>query len=204
MTEYIGIGFFVLAVFLFIRWLTRPRGPEETTVQGGGANPTTLLQMASELYEFFNAAGKTSDVLANQQFRDMVEYMSSSGYSNQELLEYYRGENMVLACAAMVALGFRPDGEDLVQPVLEPMNSLAYWTREFALQCLDRRYDQDVQLVAPLLAKADASWQEPVARTILKDFIHTRLDRGEKPNLAPHLDKAPGSPGEDPGSTSPS
>ena len=114
MTEYLGIAVLVAAVFLFIRWLTRPRGPEQAACRDGATDPATLLQMASELYEFFREAGKASDILINERFRNLVGYMNTSGYSNQELLEYYRGDNMVLACAAIVALGFRPDDDDLI------------------------------------------------------------------------------------------
>jgi ATP-dependent Clp protease ATP-binding subunit ClpC len=192
MEQFLGIAVMLALMFLVFRFISKRDVDLPTTSEPlASADPTTLHLKAEALSGFFHAAGKTSDVVANQDFQNLVGYMDNEGYSNADLLGYYNGENIVLACAALIALGNRQGDEDAISQVLEPINSLAFWTRDFALQCLDRRYDHETPLVASVFSKVDASWQEPGARTILKEFLRIRLERGEKPDLAAGIGEAP-------------
>jgi ATP-dependent Clp protease ATP-binding subunit ClpC len=146
------------------------------------------MEIASKLYDFFNAGGKPSDLLENPDFQVGVAYLNSGGYSTDDLLGYYSGDNAVLACLALEALARRDDREDLREPIMESINSVAYWTRYFALRRLNRQTRAQDSLVGPTLAAINASWGHPTALAFIKEFVAGRIAGGEMPGFGASLE----------------
>jgi len=185
----LGVAAFALLVGALVRFLARPTEKETTpaapTRVGDAAR---LLEYASKLYEFFNASGKPSDLLENDDFQAGVTYLNSSGYSTDDLLGYYSGDNAVLACLALEALARRDDKDDLHEPIMAGINSVAYWTRYYALRRLNRQTVAAESLVGPILAKIDGSWGHPTALAFLREFVAARIAGGEKPGFGSSLE----------------
>jgi ATP-dependent Clp protease ATP-binding subunit ClpC len=193
MDPLVGIfGLVALAVLIgtLFRFLGKPTETEAAAMaptQTGDAS--RLLEYGSKLYEFFNACGKPSDLLENDDFHAGVAYLNSSGYSTGDLLGYYSGDNAVLACLALEALARRDDNDDVREPILQGINSVAYWTRYYALRRLNRQTPAEESLVGPILAKIDGSWGHPTALAFLKEFVAARIAGGERPSFDSSLEE---------------
>lgn len=162
----LGLGYAIRSFRLYLGRQASTRG-----------NRTVLYGLADALASFYQKHAQPADLIRNEGFREGVRLLNSGGFSTEDLLGYYRGDNESIACMALEALAKRPGGTELVAPVLGHVNDVGPWIRYFVFRFLRRHGNEPV--VARLLEIADASWQNPMARELLRQFVVDRLEAGE-------------------------
>jgi ATP-dependent Clp protease ATP-binding subunit ClpC len=163
-----------------------PRRPANTGEDTAERRLAAVVELARTLEAFASQAGRPTDLLSKPEFVRGVVILTDRSISFATLLSYYIGANTIAACMALEALGRRRDEGDLFRGIAQGINSVWYWTREFALRTLDARYED--QVVGRVLASLDDSWMETVPIQMLRDFIQARVLKGEKPTWGVSLE----------------
>ncbi|MBK8975619.1 MAG: ATP-dependent Clp protease ATP-binding subunit [Planctomycetes bacterium] len=183
-----GLGLFVLVRLVETARERRgaapgPAVPAGPRIGGGLAlnQPTEvrrqLYQLAAQLAGDYDQAAHPDDLVSHPGFRQAIELLASDAFTLQELLVYFTGDNHLIATVSAIAMGERDDGEPLLGPVLAGINSCNYYAREFALRALERRVDGP--LLGPVLERVDATWGQPFALRMLREFTRRRLQAGD-------------------------
>jgi len=147
----------------------------------GGAQPDAqdVYRVAADALDHFNQSAFPSDLLKDGAFEKGVELLQSGRFSNRDLLTYYDGDNAVISCMAMEAMARRTNGsDDLSEPVLRTINSMATWVRFFALRAIEARGRAPLALT--VLLRVDESWNNRFGVELLRDFVGRRLAACEK------------------------
>ena len=152
-------------------------------------DPSSLYELASTLSEYYQHSAHPDALLSQPRFIEGVELLNSGGYSSDDLITYYHGDNAVLACMALEAYARRADREDVNAKILANINGVVTWTRYFVLRALSAGSPPGDPLVGRVLARIDTSWKRPLDTELLKDFIQTRLNGGEVPDFTTDLNR---------------
>ncbi len=195
-----GIEVFYLAIFgglLYLLWqiarkpretpqkLTSldlsptPPSDSETSQQPLGPDLSLPYTLASTLTDYYQKSAHPDALISHPNFVEGVELLNRRGYSSQDLIAYYHGDNAVAACMALEAYARRSTEEDMREQILANMNGVVPWTRYFALRALNARTPAHESLLGNVVARIDPSWRNSFAMQFLRDFIKTRLDGGE-------------------------
>ncbi|RMH85114.1 MAG: AAA family ATPase [Calditrichaeota bacterium] len=94
-----------------------------------------------------------------------------------DLLSYYSGANVIIACMALEALTHKKIEKDISETILNNLNDHAYWKRFFALRVLEQVAQPP--LVGRVLVRLDKTWEEAIPFQILRDFLQRRKEHGE-------------------------
>ncbi len=135
------------------------------------------------------------DFLRLHAFAAMVELLSDPGVTNETLLRYFAGRDLVPACAALGALARRPADAAVEELLLSRLNTYHPWSRFFILRVLEAWRPDDATLAGRVLLRLDGSWDDPGPGPILDDFLRRRAAVAP-PSLA-GLERRPGFDGED-------
>ncbi len=131
------------------------------------------------------------DLLRLQPFVELIETLAAPAVSNGTLTDYfYRGEDLVIACAAMGALARRPRDPGIEELLLSQTNNFHPWCRDFRLRALEAWRADDPQLAGRVLLRIDESWHHMALGPILDGFLRRRAAVA-RPSLA-GLDRPPG------------
>jgi ATP-dependent Clp protease ATP-binding subunit ClpC len=149
----------------------------------------SVVELAQKLESFAEQASRPTDLLSQPDFLEGVRILSDQSVSFSTLLSYYLGANAIVACMALEALGKRNDDQDLFRGIAQGINSVWYWTREFALRALDARYN--TALIGRVLASLDDSWLETIPLQMVRTFINQRVSNGETPSWQDALEGLP-------------
>lgn len=149
-----------------------------------------LFSISDNLAPYLNQAANASDLLGHPEFVRGVEILERKPFQDSDLLQFYNGDNFLLGCMAVEALSRRPDnGNDLSEPLLRTMSTMAPWTRWFALRALSARGKPP--LAGRVLAILDDSWENRHSYLILREFLQQRFADSETLNLAELLADKP-------------
>ena len=157
--------------------------PSEHEIPKQSVKPDLSLPytLATSLNEYYQNSAHPEALLNHPKFIEGVKLLDRGGYSNQDLIAYYHGDNAVAACMAMEAYARSSSGEDISEKILANINIVVPWTRYFALRALNESTPANDPLVGKVLARIDPSWRTQFGMQFLRDFIKTRLDGGEEP-----------------------
>ena len=134
-----------------------------------------LYNLAEQLYGFFEQAAHPKDLLGNSTFEQGVQMLSTDQYSDEQLIEYYAGNNVAIGCMALEALNQRSLSETHIDQVIFHTGSRFGWTLFFAFRLLAAAEIKPV--IGGVLLKAPEWWKEDqLLQQILKDFIDQCLD----------------------------
>ncbi len=163
----------------------RPRGSAPTAAaetQGLAA----VYRCADQLADFFTSSAQPGDLIEHSAFQRGVDMLLADEFQARDLLGYYSGDNAIIACMAMEALSRRTAAdEDLFEPIVAAINTVALWSRFYALRALE--VHGRPPLVGRLLLRADASWDNRMSLRFLSDFVAGRVRRGETPSFGAGL-----------------
>ncbi|MEL6822859.1 MAG: hypothetical protein AAFP70_13955, partial [Calditrichota bacterium] len=144
-----------------------------------------LYKLAGGLEEFYHQSAFPADFLTQEDFNKGVELLKESSFSLPDMLSYYNGMNVIIACMALEALYHRKDEFDVQSTVLKNLNDGSYWKRYYAMKLLDNRISEP--LIGLVVSKTDGTWEDPVPQRILREFIQARIDKGEAVTFGDHL-----------------
>ena len=163
--------------------------PEEGETSDKSALHAKLYALHNELGSFYQQAAHPSDLLNNPTFRRGVELLKRDEFSPQELMSYYRGDNAVIAFIALETLAQRTDEAEILEPILESINTVACWTTFFALSALDRRASEPI--LARVLATVGDHWDDRNLLEFLRDFVEKRSKKEPPPTFGNLLESVP-------------
>jgi len=139
-----------------------------------------LYELAEMVSEYFGRSARPADLQGHESFRKGVKLLRGEQYQSSHLIDYYNGDNQVIACMAMEALARRPtSGDDLFEPIVRTINTVAPWPRFFALRALAAQGKPP--LVGRLLLRLDGSWADRFSQQFLGEFVASRVAKGEVP-----------------------
>ena len=148
-----------------------------------------LLALATKANPVYEESATPGDLQADATFQQGVAIMKGESFGPGDLVDYYTGANIVLACMAVEALGEREDDPARWQDALvEHLPTVGLWTRHFVLRTLERR-GQGPHL-ARVLARVDSSWDSRMGVQFLQEFLGRRVEAGEEPTFGEHLEVA--------------
>lgn len=154
------------------------RAPEADASDG----TARLYRLADETSRFFENSAHPKDLLDNPTFLQGVATLSSADYTDDQLIEYYAGGNVLIGCMALEALRSRRLNENGVDQLIFHIGSRYIWSLFFAFRVLAGENIQPV--IGAVLQKAPDWWEdEELLQQILKDFIDQRLNNGEQPTF---------------------
>ncbi|MGH1362503.1 MAG: AAA family ATPase [Calditrichia bacterium] len=152
-----------------------------------GTPAETLYKLAASLEDFYHQSSFPADFLTQESFNEGVALLQQKDFSLQDLLGYYNGVNVIIACMALEALLKRNDEFDARDVVLRSLNEDSYWKRYFAMKVLDDRVSEP--LIGVILSRANSSWADAVPQRILSEFVKSRMEKGEMPTFGNELEK---------------
>lgn len=151
-----------------------PQQPSDTTAR--------LYGLAEQMKAFFESTAHPKDLLDNKSFQQGVRILSSDRYSDEQLIEYYAGSNVLIGCMALEALHSRPVSETSTDQIIFHIGSRYIWTLFFVFRVMAAQHVKPV--IGAVLLNAPDWWKtEELLQQILKDFIEQRLHIGERPSF---------------------
>ncbi|HEX8353248.1 MAG TPA: hypothetical protein VF611_10130, partial [Pyrinomonadaceae bacterium] len=135
--------------------------------------------LACVINEFFNATTHPRELLGHETFERGVELLRGSGLPTHTLTERALDCELSVSCMALEALARREgDDEAVVSSTLRDINLHFYWPRFFALRAL-AAHAAGRAVLAPLLARLNPTWREPLPLELLREFVAARVAAGE-------------------------
>lgn len=168
-------------------WLARMARQGARDDAAGG---NELYALAGEMADYYNQSAQPNDLLGHESFKKGVKLLVGERYRPTDLVAYYEGDNAIIACMALEALRKRNDGDkdELFDSVSRSLNTVAPWTRFFALRLFQKRVDPP--LIGRLLLLCDNSWDNRFCLQYLTEFARGQMERGEQPSFGEELDRA--------------
>src|SRR5262245_31522661 len=146
------LGAFALIVRFVLRHSAAPATAPPAAPAPAATDPdaTGIYALAKPLYPSFQNSAHPRDLLALPAFVRGVEFLSSQEVAEQQLLEYARGDNQLIACMALEALGRRSTPREVLRG-LRNFEQLAAWAFWFALRATLARPSEEPLLGAVLV-----------------------------------------------------
>lgn len=141
--------------------------------------PDDVYAVARAMDDFFNDTTHPRELLGHEGFRRGVELSSGAEATAHVLLARAAEGNALIACISLEALARRAgDDEAVVEGVLRDLNAYFYWPRFFALRALAAHAGRR-DILAPLLARLNSTWREPMPLQALREFVAERVAAGD-------------------------
>ncbi|HEX8191160.1 MAG TPA: AAA family ATPase, partial [Pyrinomonadaceae bacterium] len=159
--------------------------PDEADERGGaagagtGEEPCDVYAVARVMDDFFNDTTHPRELLGHEGFRRGVELSLGADATTHGLLARAAEGNALVACISLEALA-RREGDDgaVVEGVLRDINAYFYWPRFYALRAL-AAHAGGRDILAPLLARLNSTWREPMPLQALREFVAERVAAGD-------------------------
>lgn len=146
-----------------------------------------LYALANDMRDFYQSTAHPKDMLQSQDFLRGVEMLTQPVYSDEELLDYYAGENPLIACMALEALNRRSETAQWTDQLLSHLDECYLWPMHFAFRLLERA---EKPVIGAVLAKAQDWWEdERLFVKLMNAFMKERIERGETPSLKEQLEQ---------------
>ncbi len=136
-----------------------------------------LYAMAASLAGDYDQAAHPRDLLEHDGFKEAVRLLRGSAFGHDEMVAYLSGDNALISTLAAMALVQRRDEVELLPSLLPTLNLGNYYARSFVVRALEERVDQP--LLSTVLNTIDASWAQPFAERVLREFVQRRLAVGD-------------------------
>ncbi|NTV83055.1 MAG: ATP-dependent Clp protease ATP-binding subunit, partial [Bacteroidales bacterium] len=138
-----------------------------------------FYSFADRLNEFYNSMAHPQSLLMHPTFAEAVKHLNVSELSNQNIIEFASGGNMLIACIAYEVLKQRQLSESELETLIYSIGNRAPWVMYFAFRTIHHHSQQPV--VARIILQVQDWWLENVyVMQVLNPFISDRLQAGEK------------------------
>ncbi|MFL6258043.1 MAG: AAA family ATPase [Pyrinomonadaceae bacterium] len=170
-----------------------PPGTEaraDSTAAETREEPADVYALARAMDDFFNDTTHPRELLGHEGFRRGVELSLGAEETTRGLLARASEGNALLACISLEALARREgDDEEIVEAVLRDINSYFYWPRFYAMRAL-AAHAGTRDVLAPLLARLNSTWREPMPLQALREFVAERVAAGDSLSPRDLVDEA--------------
>ncbi|HEX8146384.1 MAG TPA: AAA family ATPase [Pyrinomonadaceae bacterium] len=148
-------------------------------VDAAAAEARDVYAVARGMDDFFNDTTHPRELLGHEGFGRGVELSLGAEATTHGLLARAAEGNALVACISLEALARREgDDEAVVEGVLRDINAYFYWPRFFALRAL-AAHAGGRDVLAPLLARLNSTWREPMPLQALREFVAGRVAAGD-------------------------
>lgn len=157
----------------------------------------SLIHVLAERYaDAYETLGSPGDLMRDPRYQSYCAKLAADrSLTMEDLLDYYRGDQSLLANLALGTLMARDEAglDDVLPPVLEHLNHGGYYGRCIALQLLDRKAaapaeadagDRPPRLIPAVLGRVDEDWLSLMLRRELQGWLRRRMEQGEPLALA--------------------
>ena len=163
-----------------------PAGDTPATADDKAAASQELLRLAGESGAAYEESAVPADLRVDPHFQRGVALLRSDTFTAADCINYYMGANLVLACMALEALMEREEDVSAYEDtILEHLNSMGGWTRDFALRVLSERCKPP--LIGRVFVSVDPSWGGRLLVQFLQEFLERQLAAGEEATFGVHL-----------------
>ena len=170
--------------------------PGETDARDDSAAAETpeedsdVYALARRLEAFFNDTTHPRELLTNETFLRAAELTRGTGLEAYAILVHAAGHDAVVACIALEAAAGRAGSDRIVvDTILQHINDYYYWPRFFALRALGA-HAGDLPVLAPLLARLNSTWRDPMPLQVLREFVAERVAAGDTVSPRDLVDEA--------------
>ncbi|MDT5271581.1 MAG: ATP-dependent Clp protease ATP-binding subunit ClpC [Acidobacteriota bacterium] len=141
--------------------------------------PSDVYALARVMDDFFNDTTHPRELLGHEGFRRGIELSLGAEATTRGLLARAAEGNALLACISLEALARREgDDNEVIEGVLRDINAYFYWPRFYALRAL-AAHAGTRDVLAPLLARLNSTWREPMPLQALREFVAERVAAGD-------------------------
>jgi ATP-dependent Clp protease ATP-binding subunit ClpC len=196
-----GIAGLLLAIVLNRRQSGRPvaasTGPQVETppaAEASAPEPATLTARLHRLEGTFAAYSANyahpRELEDQAGFKEAAALLADAAVSLEVVSQYALGSNWALSCAALAALGQRPDGAELAQAIGADFDKLHLWAMFFALNYLCGLEHRPP--VGQPLAAAKEWWAENVLiLSFFRDYLSQRAAKNDSATFGASLARTP-------------
>lgn len=138
-------------------------------------------------------AAQPSDLVNDPAFSEGVRLLSADSYSLQNLVEYARGNNEVLAMVALEAARQRERNEEICASLLEGLGNAGGFEQWFYLRTLAAHSTQPLigDVLFHIGRDRHVNWLNFLSAVdTVRNFVAERLEAGEVPSFANRLQQA--------------
>ncbi len=139
---------------------------------------TELYALAESLDAQFDQAAHPRDLTLIPDFQRAVSILTNARFSNIDVLQYYTGNNYILASLAAEALYHRDRDANASDQVLAHIKNIGPWVMYFALKYLDS-FNQKPIIGTVLTHSADWWLDNPGMQQVIGEFIDRRMNATE-------------------------
>ena len=154
----------------------------------------SLIHLLAERYGgAYESLGSPGDLMRDPRFHSYCAKLAADrSLSTADLLDYYRGDQALLANLSLGTLMARDEVglEDVLQPVLEHLNYGSYYSRCVALQLLHLKASAAAPtgpdsrpLIRAVLGRVDEDWLSLMLLRELQAWLRRRQEHGESLEL---------------------
>ena len=188
----IGVLLLAVVVFLVVRQL-RQSGHFGGTSHGtpGSARPDAaagepesaglpeIYEIANQLAEPYNVVAHPEELKSDPIFGEGLTYLARPDVSEDSVIRFAAGENAVVSCMAIEALGLRNVSEKARAAILSGVGTFATFPQYFALNFLSSAIPADEQVIGRVLVATTQYMEDRLSRSSLEKFIEQRHALGE-------------------------
>ena len=140
---------------------------------------TIFYGLADRLNEFYNSMAHPQSLMIHPTFAEAVKHLNVIELSNQSIIEFASGGNMLIACIAYEVLRRRQLTESELETLIYSVGNRAPWVMYFAFRTI--HYHSKQPVVARIILQVQDWWLENAyVIQVLNPFISDRLQAGEK------------------------
>ena len=158
--------------------------------QDMSTDKTQIYQIAADIKNFFEFTARPKDLLDFPEFLNGVSLLKKSDLSEDSLIEYYAGGNIIISCMALEALNHRSISQETVDKIVSFLGRCYLWPIYFAFRTISRKSKKPV--IGAVISQAKEWWaQDRLLVQMANTFIEERLKKKEQMtfgNLLENLD----------------
>ena len=184
---FIGVAVMMVIVAVVAYWGDDRDGADGEELEHSDPALREMYRIAAQLSAFFAVAAHPADLVRHDLFNKGAQKFVDGDFSKEDLLNYARGENAMLACLAVEALKRKFDSPETREQLLCSLGSMEIPPYYVALGYLDSSTPPQDTLVGPaIIESGDHLWND-TAQGYLEQVVRNRAAGGETLTFGTHL-----------------
>lgn len=144
--------------------------------------PPFVFDTAEELNEFFSTISHPKDLLGNFEFTNAADKIDNSDVTDETLLSYVFGDNILISHLVLESLLRRPVNVKISEYIVNDFENMYAWPMNFALPVINKHTKEAV--IGKILICVQNWWLDySICLQSLNNFIDERVATGEKPEI---------------------
>jgi len=152
--------------------------------------PAFVFETANELDDFFSNTSHPKDLLGNNEFNYTVKNLLKSEVTNEVLVAYANGDNLLISCIVLQALYQRSKDSKISDSLANDFESTYAWPMYYYLSVVHKHTGKPV--IGKILKSVQSWWMDySITLQSLNKFIDERVAAGENPEITTEITDLP-------------